>query len=195
MTNAARRLYLALLHHPVLGKDGTAGTSSVTTLDVHDLARVGRTYGARASFVVTPSEEQRALVDEIRSHFTRGAGAAVAPDRATALEHVFAVATLEDARTRIESDVGAARLVLTAAHARQPLVSPHLVGEEIARGAPILLCFGTAHGLAPEPLGALFHPGDGWLPPIEPGGYNHLSVRAAIAVIVDRLAGAPWPTA
>lgn len=45
-----KNLYLALLHHPVLLKHKISGTSSLTNLDVHDIARISRTYGLGGFF-------------------------------------------------------------------------------------------------------------------------------------------------
>jgi tRNA (guanine37-N1)-methyltransferase len=50
---------------------------------------------------------------------------------------------------------------------------------------PWLILFGTGHGLAAEVL----ERADVALPPIRPGVYNHLSVRAAAAITLDRLFG------
>jgi hypothetical protein len=54
-------------------------------------------------------------------------------------------------------------------------------------GKPILLVFGTGWGLAKSILDM----GDAALAPIVAarGGYNHLSVRAACAIALDRLLG------
>ena len=41
----AHEVSLALIHHPVLNKEGKIITSSVTNLDLHDIARSARTYG------------------------------------------------------------------------------------------------------------------------------------------------------
>ena len=50
--------------------------------------------------------------------------------------------------------------------------------------APVLLVFGTGHGLAEEVLGKA----EGILRPIRfLDDYNHLSVRSAVAITVDRL--------
>ena len=58
--------------------------------------------------------------------------------------------------------------------------------RRIESGEPTLLLFGTAHGLAPE----LTENADYTLPAIVgPTNYNHLSVRAAVAIICDRLLG------
>jgi hypothetical protein len=52
--------------------------------------------------------------------------------------------------------------------------------------SPVLLLFGTAHGLAPE----IMDKADVVLPPIAGNAdYNHLSVRSAVSIILDRLLG------
>ena len=58
-------LYVALVHHPVRGRGGETITSSVTNLDIHDIARASRSYGVAAYHVVTPIEAQRDLVEHI----------------------------------------------------------------------------------------------------------------------------------
>jgi hypothetical protein len=51
---------------------------------------------------------------------------------------------------------------------------------------PVVLVFGTAWGLAPE----VVRDADFRLAPISgPGEYNHLAVRSAVAIILDRIAG------
>jgi hypothetical protein len=61
------------------------------------------------------------------------------------------------------------------------------VRQKISAGESFLILFGTAWGLAREVIEA----GDGILPPITgSGSYNHLSVRSAAAIILDRLLGA-----
>ncbi|MFO8034150.1 MAG: RNA methyltransferase, partial [Candidatus Bipolaricaulota bacterium] len=66
-----------------------------------------------------------------------------------------------------------------------PLISWQKARELIAQ-RPVLICFGTGHGMADELLQAC----DGLLPSVRGGTeYNHLSVRAAVAVILDRLKG------
>lgn len=189
MSAGARRLYLALLHHPVLDRNGQTSTSAVTTLDVHDLARVGRTYDALAVYVVTPIAAQRAMVCELRDHFTSGEGAVAAPDRAEALGRLQVVESLLAAQEDVVRREGERpRLLLTAAASRTPSLRAEEVRAELEAGKPALLCFGTAHGLGEIPLDT----GDGFLPPLQPGGYNHLPVRGALAILVDRLVGTRW---
>ena len=68
------RLYAALIHHPVLNRKGEVVASAVTNLDLHDIARAGRTYGVRRFYVVTPLEDQRQIARRIIAHWTEGAG-------------------------------------------------------------------------------------------------------------------------
>lgn len=49
----------------------------------------------------------------------------------------------------------------------------------------MMLVFGTGHGLAPE----LYVDGRPCLQPVRAGQYNHLSVRTAAAIMLDRLIG------
>ena len=56
---------MALTHYPVVNKNGDIITSAVTNLDLHDISRAARTYGVRSFFVVTPLEDQKALVKKI----------------------------------------------------------------------------------------------------------------------------------
>ena len=58
------------------------------------------------------------------------------------------------------------------------------VRSEIQKGEPILLLFGTGWGLEKN----ILNEADYVLDPIEGfGEYNHLPVRAAVAIILDRL--------
>ena len=54
-------LYLALTHYPVVNKRGEIIASALTNLDLHDIARVARTYGVKGYYVITPLEDQREL--------------------------------------------------------------------------------------------------------------------------------------
>ncbi len=183
------RLYLALAHHPVRARDGAVVTTSVTNLDVHDLGRIARTYGARGCFVVTPITAQRELVEQILAHWRETSSGRRIPERREALSLVRACPSIEEARARIADETGQPPRVL--ATAARPVPSARVVPfEEAARDlardeAPTLVLFGTGHGLADHALADA----DALLPPIRPRGYNHLSVRAAAAITLDRLVG------
>ena len=183
---AMRRVGLSLLHHPVLGRQGQELTTTLTNLDLHDISRCVRAYGLYAFYAVHPYESQRILAERIRSHWTAGAGGKRIPDRASALEVL-----------RIVPDIAAAcddlgegtELWTTAAVAQGEVISYATAREQLEHsGAPVMLCFGTGWGLSPGFL-------QGAQQRIEPikarrdTGYNHLSVRGAVAITLDRLLG------
>jgi hypothetical protein len=176
---------VALVHHPVLDRRGDEVTTAVTNLDVHDIARTARTYGVTRFYVVTPVEEQGALVERLLDHWRRGFGASYNPDRREALELVETVATVEEALTRWESFAGEPAVpVLTGAGRTDGISFARC--RQLSRTRPLLIALGTGWGLAP----CLFEQGWTVLSPVAGvGGYNHLPVRAAAAIILDRLFG------
>ncbi len=181
-------LYVALLHHPVQDKYGNVVTSSVTNIDVHDLARSCRTYGVSALYVVTPVDALRGLVRRIMRHWEQGQARDYNPTRAEALGLVRLERTLEGAEIDVERTTGRLpTLVATSARVQAGTAS---YGDLRARlegdGGPYLLVLGTSWGLAEEVIERSAHV----LEPLAgPTDYNHLSVRAAGAVILDRLRG------
>lgn len=181
-------LYVALVHHPVLARNGDILTTAVTNLDVHDIARSSRTFGVRGYFVVTPIEAQRRIVDRILEHWNDGEGRERLPERGQALARVSAVPLLPDAIAAITSAHGEPpRIVATSAQAGPDdarVTFDALRADLRATERPHLLVFGTGHGLAPSILAS----SDVVLEPIRGvDGYNHLSVRGAVAIILDRL--------
>jgi len=182
----SRRLAIALVHHPVLDKQGGIVTSALTNMDVHDLARSGTTYGCTDFFVVHPIDAQRTMVERILHHWTEGSSSKRIPDRKDALAIVRAVPRLEDAVAALAVNVKP--LVWgTAARAKTAVVSFADARRILAAdGPPVLLVFGTGWGLPPTMTSAA----DAVLEPIRgAGAWNHLSVRAACAISLDRLRG------
>ncbi len=182
------RAWLGLVHHPVRDRAGDVITTAVTNLDVHDIARTCRSYDLAGYLVVTPIEAQRALVERILSHWRTGAGARRVPERAEALRITEVVPSIDAAVARVAAAEGEPpRVIATSARptAGVPEVRYEGLGREL-RDRPGLLLFGTGHGLTRETLEGV----DGLLPPIRPRAeYNHLSVRAAVAITLDRLFG------
>jgi hypothetical protein len=181
-------LYVALLHDTVYDKNRQTVTTSITTLDIPDIARSCRTYGVRGFYVVTPVDAMRGLARRIIAHWCEGSGSLYNPNRAEALELVRLERTLEGVEIDIEAESGALP-ILTATSARE---HPGSLGYEALREEfegsqqPQLLLFGTGWGLAAE----IIERAHRILEPVNgPGGYNHLSVRAAAAIILDRLCG------
>jgi hypothetical protein len=182
-------LYLALAHYPVVNKRGEIIASAVTNLDIHDMARAARTYGARALYVITPLEDQQLLVKTLVSHWTTGSGSVYNPKRCQALEMVCIQDTLERAREDIALlGEGYPRTVVTSARDHTGGISISRFRELLETGNPYLLVFGTAWGLSQNCMEAADH----ILEPICGNmEYNHLSVRSAASIILDRLLGRP----
>ena len=180
-------LNIALIHHPVVNKRAEVIGSAVTNLDIHDIARTARTYGVAEYFIATPYSDQQNLVKDLLSHWATGHGSTYNPARKDALSIVRLVASLEETLDALTKKYGRKPLVIvTSALLRPTTIEYKEISERIGNNEPVLLLFGTAHGLAPEILSLA----DGILPPIQGGtGYNHLSVRSAAAIILDRLLG------
>ena len=182
-------VYAALVHHPVRSREGTAITSAITNVDVHDIARSACTYGLSGYFVVSPIAAQRILVDRILEHWREGAGARRVPERTQALANVEPLENIAVACARITERHGVPpRVVVTEARPELGLPSRSYadVRAALAAGPPALILFGTAHGLHESVL----RTADLVIEPIHGrGGYNHLSVRAAAAITFDRLFG------
>jgi len=184
------RLYLALVHYPVKDRAGATVTTSVTNLDVHDIARSARTFGVSRYYVVTPIELQHTLVRRILDHWTTGAGRKRMPERWEALSLVEPLVSLEQAIADATQREGERpRLMVTAARApegRTLTTVAEAQGWLRDRQHPYMLVLGTGHGLAESVLASADHQ----LEPLDSGtGYNHLSVRAAAAIYLDRLLG------
>jgi hypothetical protein len=181
-----RRFAIALVHHPVLDGQGQIVTTAVTNLDIHDLSRSARTYGASDYFIVHPIAAQRELVSRICEHWTSGSSGKRIPDRKEALSVARVVPSLDEVfeqlggRSAIEVWITAARDVGTQLSFRD-------ARERMESGPPLLILFGTGWGLAKSVIDAA----DAALEPIRAvdGDYNHLSVRAACAIALDRLRG------
>ncbi|MGB4176778.1 MAG: RNA methyltransferase, partial [Halanaerobiales bacterium] len=51
-------VFLGLIHYPIRNKAGEIITTTVTNLDLHDIARVGKTYNINKYFVINPIKSQ-----------------------------------------------------------------------------------------------------------------------------------------
>ncbi len=183
------KLDVALIHYPVVNRSGEIIGSAVTNLDLHDIARAGRTYGVDTYWVVTPYARQRELAEKIVRHWTEGYGGSVNPDRKQALSLIRVCADLDEVLAGTARKWGRKPLVLaTCARRQRNTLSYSAVRQQVRQGEPLLLLFGTAWGLAPEALAAIA----ATLPPLRGAGeFNHLSVRSAVAIILDRLLAIP----
>ena len=184
-----RNLFCALVHYPVLDKAQNSVAVSLTNLDIHDIARSSCAYGLGGYYVLTPIRDQRNLLESILHHWTQGPGSRSNPDRNAALELVRGLESVEEAIGDITERCGRAPFVLgTTARADTGKLSslPFPKIAEKLRECPVLLLLGTGHGLSP----AVHELCDAFAPPLRwQGSYNHLSVRSALAIMLDRILG------
>lgn len=189
-----RNLSFCLVHYPVSLGPKKIGASSLTNLDIHDIARISRSYAMGSFYPVTPLRDQLRVLEEILRHWTRGPGGTGNADRAQALGLVQPATSLEEAVAHMTAQHGTRpRLVASYAvwpakgKASQPGRMP-MTPRDVRRWCdqgPVMLCLGTAQGLAPEVLEQC----EGTLRPVRFLGYNHLSVRSAAAILADRILG------
>lgn len=183
--------YVGLVHYPVINRKGEIIASAITSIDLHDFARLCKTYDIPRCFVITPLKDQHELAKRLLSHWCEGIASITHPRRAEALGTIFLSYSLKDTLAEIESAekikpqvwATSARIrnperTISFAEARKFILNPET--------PPVILLFGTAWGLADE----VFDEVDFILEPIfGKNSYNHLSVRCAAAIIIDRLFG------
>jgi len=180
--------FLVLLHHPVYDKNGRVVTTAVANMDVHDIARAARTYGVQRYYIVTPLEAQIILVEKILAHWQKGYGAVFNPSRREAFQRVCVKKSLDDVLADVAGQSGkSVRLVVTGAGLSDDAITSETLKSLILREEDsFVLIFGTGSGLAAEVLNRA----DYRLLAVKGvSGYNHLSVRSAVSIILDRLWG------
>jgi hypothetical protein len=180
--------YLGLVHHPINNKKGEVVTTSVTNLDIHDIARSCRTFGFKNYFIVTPLRPQHEQVARILGHWGEDKSSAYNPDRKDALAIARLVDSIEQAVENIEKMEGEKPLVaVTGANFQQDDGEVKTLINKISiDNRPLLLLFGTGWGLH----ASVVESADFRLAPLSGAaedGYNHLSVRSAVAIYLDRV--------
>ena len=185
-TEIKSSVYVALLHYPVYDKNGQIVTTAVTNMDIHDIARSGCTYGLSGFFVVTPVKALQKLALKIIEHWEVGYGSEYNATRKEALALVRICDILDDAIIVIERETGfKPTLIATSARATGNRTSFEALRDMVKKEArPILILFGTGWGLTET----ILLQSEFVLEAIAGRkGYNHLSVRSAAAIILDRL--------
>jgi hypothetical protein len=187
MSALASNLYIGLVHHPIYDKRGEVVATAITNFDIHDIARCAKTFGVEGFFIITPLESQVQLAERIIRHWVKGVGSVYNPTRKESLSLVRVSRTIDEADREI-SDLWKKKVMKVATGA-----SPHPKNIDFGslkrllkdERSPFFILFGTGWGLTQEVKDS----SDYVLAPIEGKGYNHLSVRSAVAIILDRLLG------
>jgi len=181
-----RRVSAVLIHHPIYDRARAVVTGAITNLDIHDIGRSAHTYGLEAYYVAHPIAAQRELALRIREHWLTGSGSRRIPDRVPPMQNLRVVSDLDEALAGSGPDT---ELWVTSARFGEKTLAHEAAREALqGEGPPVLIAFGTGWGLADEVVERARY----LLAPIRSpraDGFNHLSVRAAAAIIFDRLLG------
>ncbi len=181
---------MALLHHPVYDKNKQVVTTAITNMDIHDIARSARTYGAKGLYIVNPVKALQKLAAKIIDHWEVGYGSTYNETRKEALALVRLSDTLDQAIIDVERECGT-RPSLVATSARPvdgvQRTSFSDLRDMLERSPnPFLLLLGTGWGLTESVLSQ----SDYILQAVEGSAdYNHLSVRSATAIMLHELLG------
>lgn len=184
-------VYLGLVHYPIYNKNGDVVCTAITNFDIHDIARASRTYNLKRYFIIHPQENQAKLAQEIITYWQEGYGGKYNPDRSEALSILEVINDIDAAVAKIRDAEGVEPIIVTTDARIFPNTTSYTsLREKIETGnRPCLLLFGTGWGMEKS----LMNKFDYILEPIYgPCDYNHLSVRAAVAIILDRLLGEAW---
>ena len=186
MQRSSSPVYVALVHYPVYNKNRRVVRTCLTPLDLHDISRACRTYGVRAFYFINPMRSQRELGRMIFDHWHTGWGARYNPNRKEAISLIRIEPDLEGTRKAIEKEWGSPpKTVATSARMKRADLDYPEMRARIREGEEaFLLLFGTGWGLLEEDIEAA----DYRLFPIRGlGDFNHLSVRSAVSIILDRI--------
>lgn len=177
-----------LLHDSMNDKQGKIVTTSITLIDIHDLARSCTTYGINTLYVAHPSATLRKLANTLQNHWEEGFGATYNPNRKEAIENVDIVGSLDEAIHKIDlRSKKIPKLIATSAKGGSKRIDFKSMKQIInSTDEQYLLMLGTGWGMSDS----LLNRADYFLEPVlGPGEYNHLSVRSACAIMLDRLFG------
>lgn len=183
-------LYTGLVHYPVYDKNHAVVATSITPIDLHDISRSSRTFGVKGFFVISPTPLQNKIAQEMLDFWQEGFGAEYNKTRTEALSTMRIVEDIEAAVCAIEKSTGIRPEVWVTSAKKVPGSIDYETGRKrlLDNGIkPVLLLFGTGYGL----VEAVIEKADVCLEAIECplSEYNHLSVRSAAAIILDRLSG------
>ncbi len=179
-------VYLALLNYPSLNKEKKIVSTSITPLSVHDIARCAATYGVKRYYVVNPVTAQKKLIGRIIEYWNEGFGSIYNRNRKKALSILSAVSDLEDVIRDIKkNEKREPKLVTTSAKRFANSISFETLRQKIfGENGIYLILLGTGWGIPDE----IMMESDYTLDAVRgTTGFNHLSVRSAASIILDRL--------
>lgn len=180
------KLYLGLVHYPVTNREGEVITSSITNLDIHDISRSAITFGVETFFVIHPNERQKEIFTKILDFWKSDLAKYYNKDRVEALTVIDFMPGIEETikKVRNQDERDPILITTTAAKLDGQISFPECRKMLREKDQSFLILFGTGNGLLKD----VHQKADYVLEPIDgPTHYNHLSVRSAAAIVLDRL--------
>ncbi len=177
------KVYLALMHSGVLNKNGEQVVTSITNLDIHDISRSCACFGVEKFFVVNPLAGQKKFLQDVLGFWQTQIAFEYNPDRVEALKITRYAKNLDEVKNKIKNKDGEYPITITTTAKK---MSGQMSFESLKglKDRPILLLFGTGGGLEQK----VHNDADYVLAPLQGREhYNHLSVRSAVAIVLDRL--------
>jgi hypothetical protein len=143
------------------------------------------TFGIDLCYIVSPLARQREIAEKLIHHWIHGYGATYNPDRGQALQRVR---IMQDIDAMIADYGNDSRPLIVGTSSRErpgKMMSCNDFNSFVEQGRQsALVLFGTGWGLTE----AVVDRCDRMLEPISgPGDYNHLSIRVALGIILDRI--------
>ena len=180
------KCYIALVHYPVYDKAGETITSGITNLDLHDIARTATTYGIKDFYIIHPNEKQKQIFQKILAFWKSEIATFYNPHRVEALTKVKMANSIEETIKLIKNQEKDEPIIITTTAQKKSKQKCFLKTRKLldCTEKPALILFGTANGLHND----IHKNADIVLKPIQANAnYNHLSVRSAVAIVLDRL--------
>ncbi len=181
-----KNLNVILLHDNMVDKQKNIVTTSLTMIDLHDIARSCRTFGVNNTFVCHSSPSLRKLAETLKAHWMTDFGEKYNGNRKDALMRVHIIREIDEAISILDKQYGKLpKLIASSARDGGRRVSFNEMKTLLEKDdTPYLLMLGTGWGMSDE----LLSRADYFLEPIKgPTDYNHLSVRSACAIMLSRL--------
>jgi len=168
---------VALVHYPVLNRHGKTSATAITSIDVHDFARTCAFYDVAPVYLVHPAAGMQALIHDMTDYYLNGPGGNKNPARREVLQSIHCVNSVQDIINEHDYQLW----YTSATPPEEACIDPSILLETKGNH---LIVFGTGWGLDSKNMPKE----NGWLSPIEGvGKVRHLSVRAALAIYLDRL--------
>jgi tRNA (guanine37-N1)-methyltransferase len=180
----SKNLFVGLMHYPMSDKNGGVVPTALTNMDLHDISRTCKTYNIEKFYVINPIESQRKIAERVVNHWLTGFGSIYNENRREAFEILVIKESLLEVIKDIEEERGEKPLlVATTAKRRNKHIDMHTFFDMLTN-RNVLLLFGTGWGFTEDFLSSV----DYILEPIKGiKEFNHLSVRSAVAITLDRI--------